>query len=427
LSLTSTRETSRAGVAGEAAATLMHRCEVLARCTERPGQILRTFLSPAMDDVHRTMRPWMEAARLAFSVDRAGNLRGLYPAEAGEHTPRLLIGSHLDTVPHAGAYDGVLGVLMGLALIEASAERRYPFAIEVLGFSDEEGTRFGAPFLGSRAVVGELAGRLLECLDGNGISVNRALSDFAMQRPETVDAALSSRAAGYLEFHIEQGPVLESRNLALGIVEGLAGQSRCNVTFYGRAGHAGTNPMKLRKDALTGAAEWMTGVEAIAGRYENAVATVGQIVAEPGGVNVIPGTVKCSVDVRHAEDTVRDAVVQAIFDEARAVASRRELRIEAAQYHQHPAVRLDTDLVALAERSAEQAGYPTIRMTSGAGHDAMVIAPHVPSAMVFLRNPGGISHHPDESVAEDDVAAAIHMGLCFLDEFAAKLEGKKSA
>jgi allantoate deiminase len=257
--------------------------------------------------------------------------------------------------------------------------------------------------------------------------VNRALSDFAMQRPETVDAALSSRAAGYLEFHIEQGPVLESRNLALGIVEGLAGQSRCKIAFYGRAGHAGTNPMKLRKDALAAAAEWMTGVEAVARRYENSVATVGQIAAEPGGVNVIPGTVRCSLDVRHAEDTVRDAVVQAIFAEAHAVAGRRELRVEAAQYHEHATVRLDSELVALADRAAESAGYPTMRMTSGAGHDAMVIAPHVPSAMIFLRNPGGISHHPDESVAEDDVAAAIHLGLCFLDEFAAHLEGKKSA
>jgi allantoate deiminase len=423
----STRETSRADLAEEAAAALMHRCEVLARCTEKPGQILRTFLSRAMDEAHGAMRPWMEAAGISVSVDRAGNLHGLYPADAAEYTARLIIGSHLDTVPHAGAYDGVLGVLMGLALIEASANWRYPFEIEMLGFSDEEGTRFGVPFLGSRAVVGELAGGLLQCVDGNGVSLARALSDFATQRPETEDAAFSHNAAGYLEFHIEQGPVLESRNLAVGIVEGLVGQSRCNVAFYGRAGHAGTNPMKLRRDALAGAADWITGVEAIAGRCEGAVATVGQLTTEPGGVNVIPGTVKCSLDVRHAEDTVRAAVVRAIFDEARAVAGRRELRVEAEQYHEHPAVRLDSELVGLAERSAERSGYPTIRMTSGAGHDAMIIAPHVPSVMVLLRNPGGISHHPDESVAEEDVAAAIHAGLCFLDEFAARLKGKKSA
>lgn len=422
--MSSTTMKSANAVAHEAAARLMYRCGVLAQCTDQPGEILRTFLSPAMDEVHRVMRPWMEAAGMKVSVDRAGNLRGLY---GDENAPRLLIGSHLDTVPNAGAYDGVLGVLMGLALAEASVERKYPFAIEVLGFSDEEGTRFGAPFLGSRAAVGELHGSLVECVDAAGISVAQALMQFAEQRPETVEARLSARGAAYLEFHIEQGPVLESKNLALGIVEGLAGQSRCTVEFHGIAGHAGTNPMRLRKDALAGAAEWMTGVETITKRFENAVATVGQITAEPGGVNVIPGIVRCSLDVRHAEDSVRIALVQAIFDEARAVASRRGLKADTKQYHEQPAVRLDASLVALAEQVAGQAGYSTIRVMSGAGHDAMVIAPHVPSAMVFLRNPGGISHHPDESVAEDDVAAAIHTGMCFLDEFAAHLERENRA
>lgn len=423
MSSTTTREAASV-VAGEAATRLMHRCQILARCTEKPGEILRTFLSPAMDEVHRTMRPWMEAAGMKVAVDRAGNLRGLH---GDADAPRLLIGSHLDTVPNAGAYDGVLGVLMGLALVEARVERKYPFAIEVLGFSDEEGTRFGAPFLGSRATVGELQGRLLECVDATGISVAQALREYAARRPETVEAMLSAKSAAYLEFHIEQGPVLENKNLALGIVEGLAGQSRCTVEFRGVAGHAGTNPMKLRKDALAGTAEWMTGIETITKRFENAVATVGQITAEPGGVNVIPGMVKCSLDVRHAEDSVRAALVQAIFDEARAVASRRGLRAETAQYHEQPAVRLNAGLVELTERATGQAGYSTMRMTSGAGHDAMVIALHVPSAMVFLRNPGGISHHPDESVAEDDVAAAIHMGLCCLDAFAAHLEGEQRA
>ena len=426
MTTTTTREETRAVLASKGASTLMQRCQLIAQCTEKPGEILRTFLSPVMDEVHRMMRPWMEAAGMAVAVDRAGNLRGVYWADGDGAAPRLLIGSHLDTVPNAGAYDGVLGVLMGLALAEASAERKFPFAIEVVGFSDEEGTRFGAPFLGSRAVVGELTGSLLECVDGKGVSVATAVTNYAIQRPETIEAALSDRCAAYLEFHIEQGPVLESRNLALGIVEGLSGQSRCSVEFHGLAGHAGTNPMKLRKDALAGAAEWMTRVEAMANRFENAVATVGQITAEPGGVNVIPGEVRCSLDVRHAEDAVRAALVRAAFDEAGAVGTKRGLRVETAQYHEHPAVRLDAGLVALAERAAGQAGYATMRMTSGAGHDAMVIAPHVPAAMVFLRNPGGISHHPDESVSERDVAAAIHTGLCFLDKFAAYLAEKET-
>jgi allantoate deiminase len=403
----------------------MRRCQVLARCTETPGQTLRTFLSAAMDEVHQAMRPWVEAAGMSFAVDRAGNLRAVHPMQHNNDAPRLLIGSHLDTVPNAGAYDGVLGVLMGLALVEASAERAYPFAIEVIGFSDEEGTHFGAPFLGSRAVVGEFDGDLLECVDHANLSVRQALHDYAVERPDAVEPALSRRAVAYLEFHIEQGPVLENRNLALGIVHGLAGQSRCNVEFRGVAGHAGTNPMKLRKDALAGAAEWITAVESIALRIENAVATVGQISAEPGGVNVIPGVVHCSLDVRHAEDAARTLLVRTLFEEAHAIATRRGLQVHEAQYHEHSAVRLDEKLVAIAETAAEKAGYSTMRMTSGAGHDAMVIAPHVPSAMVFLRNPGGISHHPDESVGEEDVAAAIQMGLCFLDEFAAHISGRE--
>jgi len=427
LSSTTTRESSRAITASDAAARLMDRCKVLALCTEKPGEILRTFLSPAMDEVHQTMRPWMEDAGLRVSVDEAGNLRGARAAHHSPTAPRLLIGSHLDTVPNAGAYDGVLGVLMGLALVEESADRQYPFAMEVIGFSDEEGTRFGAPFLGSRAMVGELNGDLLQCVDSNRISVAEALHNFAATRPEADAPALSPQTAGYIEFHIEQGPVLESRNLPLGIVEDLVGQSRCSIEFHGTAGHAGTNPMKLRKDALAGAAAWMTEVEILTKRVDDAVATVGQIAAEPGGVNVIPGIARCSLDVRHRDDTVRTALVRAIFDAAQSIAEKRGLRVNTAQYHEQPAVRLNANLVAMAERAASLSGHPAIRMSSGAGHDAMVMAAHVPSAMIFLRNPGGISHHPDENVAEDDVAAAIQLGLQFLAQFAAQVKEKDHA
>lgn len=417
---------SRAAIARDGAATLLARCAAVAKCTDKPGEILRTFLSSAMEQVHQRMRPWLEAAGMAVSVDRAGNLRALYPSAAGEGAARLVIGSHLDTVPNAGAYDGVLGVLIGLALVEGLGGNRLPYSIEVIGFSDEEGTRFGVPFIGSRAVVGKIDDVLLESRDVEGISVGEAVSRHSVAHPEAVDALLTSQAAGYLEFHIEQGPMLESRNLALGIVGAIAGQSRCHVVFHGRAGHAGTTPMVLRRDALAAAAEWMTRTEAIAGSFEGLVATVGQISAEPGGVNVIPGVVRCSLDVRHAEDTVRSDAVKAILNEARAAAERRGLSVEAEEYHTQAAVHLDAGMISLADTAADRAGYAVIRMTSGAGHDAMVIAPHVPSAMVFLRSPGGVSHHPDESVLEADVAAAIHMGLCFLDEFALFLKKKEN-
>ena len=227
---------------------------------------------------------------------------------------------------------------------------------------------------------------------------------------------MPAKSAAYLEFHIEQGPVLESRNLALGIVEGLAGQSRCRVEFRGKAGHAGTNPMNLRKDALAGAAQWV----AASGGNCGALREGGR---DGGTDSSRAGRREC--DSREWCGAVSTCVMRRTWCAMRwcgRFLMRRTrwqrgagCRWRRTQYHEHPAVRLDAGLVALAERAAEQAGYATIRMTSGAGHDAMVIAPHVPSAMVFLRNPGGISHHPDESVAEEDVAAAIHMGLCLLD------------
>jgi allantoate deiminase len=421
-----TTDSVRAAIARDGARTLLARCEALAKCTDKSGEILRTFLSPAMEQVHDRMRPWFEAARMTVNTDRAGNLRALYPSASGDDTVRLLIGSHLDTVPNAGAYDGVLGVLMGLALVEGLRGRRLPYSMEVIGFSDEEGTRFGVPFIGSRAVANCLDESLLSNKDVKGITISDALRDYAAAHSEAADALLPPSTAAYLEFHIEQGPVLESQNLALGIVESLASQSRCHLAFYGFAAHAGTTPMILRRDALAAAAEWMTRVEALASDVEGLVATVGQISAEPGGVNVIPGVVRCSLDVRHAQDGVRSTAVKAILDEARSIAGRRGITVEAEEYHTQLAVHLDPAMIAIAETSLRHAGYPSMRMTSGAGHDAMVIAPHLPSAMIFLRNPGGISHHPDESVLEADVAAAIHAGLCFLDEFATYLDKKGS-
>jgi len=420
------RDSLRAAIARDSAATLMARCAALAACTDKPGEILRTFLSPAMELVHERMRPWLKSAGMEVSVDRAGSLRALYPSQAGLDAPRLAIGSHLDTVPNAGAYDGVLGVLMGLALVEALGGRRLPFAIEVVGFSDEEGTRFGVPFIGSRALVNRLSDALLLSKDEDGLTIGDALSRYAAAHREAVDPLLDPRTAGYLEFHIEQGPVLENRNLALGIVQALAGQSRCHLVFHGRAGHAGTTPMQLRRDALAAAAEWVSFVERTALSFSGLVATVGQIAAEPGGVNVIPGVVRCSLDVRHADDAVRSHAVKVVLDEARSIASRRGLSVEAEEYHTQSAVHLDPTMISLADSAVHQAGYKTMRITSGAGHDAMVMAEHMPAAMVFLRNPGGVSHHPDESVLEVDVAAAVHMGLHFLDEFAVFLEKKES-
>jgi len=405
---------------------LQNRIATLASCTDKPGEILRTFLSPAMEEAHEHMRHWLQDAGMQVNVDGAGNIRGLYKSESGESSPVLIIGSHLDTVPNAGAFDGILGVLMGLALVEGLRGRRMPYAIEVIGFSDEEGTRFGVPFIGSRALAGTLEKHLLNSSDGSGITVREALAQYAEAHPDAVPSFFSKKTAGYLEFHIEQGPVLESRNLPLGVVQSVAGQTRCHLVFRGRSGHAGTSPMRLRRDALAAAALWMTRCEAIANEVDGLVATVGQISADPGGVNVIPGVARCSLDVRHTDDVVRNSAVENILSEAHNIANERGLSVETNIYHTQPAVHLDSAMTMLAERAVRTAGFGSLTMTSGAGHDAMVIAPHVPSTMIFLRSPGGISHHPDESVLTEEVEAAIHTGLCFLDEFAAFVAKKES-
>ena len=420
----STETISKRGAISHGLATsVLERVATIASCTEKPGEILRTFLSPAMEEVHERMRPWLERMGMNVNVDAAGNLRAVYASDAGESSPVLIIGSHLDTVPNAGAYDGVLGVLLGLALVEGLGGRRLPYSIEIIGFSDEEGTRFGVPFLGSRLLT-EMPSEtsFLESRDSSGVTIRQALANYRVGHPGVTPSIFNPKSAGYFEFHIEQGPLLESRNLSLGVVESIVGQSRCHVVFHGSAGHAGTSPMPLRRDALAAAALWITRCESIAAGGEGLVATVGQILVKPGAVNVIPGTALCSLDVRHADDAERTNAVEAMMKEARDIAAERGLGIETDEYHTQPAVRFDPEMISLAEKAVRNAGCSHIRMTSGAGHDAMVIASHLPTGMIFLRSPGGISHHPDESVLVDDVEVAIQAGLCFLDEFALFIE-----
>jgi allantoate deiminase len=358
------------------------------------------------------LRQWMEDAGMLVRLDAAGNLRGTY----GNPGPRLLIGSHVDTVPGAGAFDGVLGVVIGTALVEALNGRRLRYGIEVVAFSDEEGVRFGVPFLGSRALAGTFDASLLELRDKGGKTVAQVTREFGLDPSAIPQAAIQGDVLGYLEFHIEQGPVLESLGLALGVVETIVGQSRLEIRFTGAANHAGTTPMHLRKDALAGAAEWVGLVERKALGTPGLVATVGQIEARPGAGNVIPGETRASLDVRHASDEVRLSAVGEMVAAAREVARLRKLTVECETRLNQPAVACDPELVRLIERAVGAAGYPVHRMSSGAGHDAMVLAEKVPVGMLFLRSPGGISHHPDESVLATDVEAALSTGLRFLEE-----------
>ena len=394
---------------------IIARCRAIAELSEQPGRTTRTFLSPPMRDVHRMLRTWMESLGMSVSVDAAGNLRGCY---GGVHpdAPRLLIGSHLDTVPNAGAFDGILGVVMGIALIESLGARQLPFAIEIAGFSEEEGVRFGVPFIGSRALVGTVDAPLLERKDALGITVAQAIRDFGLDPSRIPEAVVRGPVLGYLEFHIEQGPVLDELNLPLGIVEGIAGQMQARVFFRGRANHAGTTPMHLRHDPVAAVAEWILAVEREARATLGLVATVGKVETFPGASNVIAGEALASLDVRHAADAERIAAVDRILSAAEDIAQRRGVAFDCASRHEQAFVACDSDLILAMQKAVERAGFPVHRMISGAGHDAMILARKMPIAMLFLRSPGGISHHPDESVLSEDVAAALQTGLSFLDQ-----------
>ncbi|HEY6251257.1 MAG TPA: allantoate amidohydrolase [Candidatus Angelobacter sp.] len=396
-------------------------CRKLAEFTEEPGHITRTFLSPPMRDVHRELGGRMEQLGMSVFVDAAGNLRGLYPAR----TPgarRVIIASHLDTVPHAGAFDGILGVVMGIAMVEALTSLRMPFAIEVIGFSEEEGVRFGVPFIGSRALAGTVDEALLALRDSQGSSVADAIHSFGLDPAHLPEAKLADNTLGYLEFHIEQGPLLESLNYPLGVVEAIVGQSRVNVSFTGKAGHAGTTSMKLRRDALAGAAEWIAVVESIAKTTPGLVATVGRLEIEPNAGNVIAGSVRASLDVRHSLDEVRHQAVERMLHGAKRIAADRRLAFDSKLQLDQPAVAMNATLVNRLGQAVRAAGCPVHHMASGAGHDAMVLAQKIPAAMLFLRSPGGISHHPDENVLPEDVKAALNAGMHFLEQWESHLE-----
>lgn len=400
------------------------RCKQLASFSEDPGSTRRTFLSPPMRECHREIGNWLTAAGAEVSIDAVGNLRGFYSAEQSG-APRLLIGSHLDTIPNAGAYDGVLGVVVAVALLEALEGRRLPFGIEVVGFSEEEGVRFGTPFIGSRALIGRVDEELLNRRDVTGISVRTAIERFGLNPAEIARAALADDTLAYLEFHIEQGPVLESLGLPLGVVETIAAQTRVEFVFFGHANHAGTTPMHLRHDAIAAAAEWIVAVERTAQSPPDLVATVGQIAAKPGAINVIAGEVRVALDLRHESDDICTCVRDTLDRLAEEIAERRGLTLRRRVLLSQRAVAMDPFLVEQAEKVMQKIGCRPHRMVSGAGHDAMILAEKVPAAMIFLRSPGGISHDPAESVVVEDVAKALECGSQLLDELASSSEFQK--
>lgn len=395
-----------------AAGVVMERCDVLAACTEDRGKIIRPFASGAMRRAHAKVDEWMRRAGMTVRIDNIGNMRGRY---AGSGSSTLLLGSHLDSVSDAGKYDGPLGVLVAIAAVQRLQDegRRMPFAIEVLAFADEEGLRYGSTYLGSRAVAGSLDSRDLAKRDSAGVSMAEAIREFGGD-PERIaeDALAGDGLLGYVEVHIEQGPVLEARGLPVGVVSAIAGQDRMAVTFTGEAGHAGTVPMERRRDALVVAAMFVIAVEHEARTHEGVVATVGTLEVRPGATNVVPGQVGLSVDVRHADDGVRLASVQRIVASAHALAEGRGLTAEVTVVSENTAVTCSPRLTALL---AEAAGGDPPRLVSGAGHDGAVMSTLTGVGMLFVRCKGGVSHNPAESVQTEDVGVAIEVLSRFLD------------
>ena len=374
-----------------------------------------------MRDCHREIVEWIRPLEAESNVDSAGNLH-VYYRGTDRHSDRLLIGSHLDTVPDAGAFDGVLGVVLGLALLDLLSNEKFPFGIEIIGFSEEEGVRFGTPFIGSRALVGRLDDETLAIEDARGISIRAAIRQFGLNPAAMPDVALADNVLGYLEFHIEQGPVLEDRDLPLAAVEAIAGQTRIEATFTGHPNHAGTTPMHLRRDAIAGAAEWIVEVEREGKSVPGLVATVGTIQAKPGAVNGIAGEAKLTLDVRHGDDRVRSRAAENLIRLAQEIAARRGLAFRYRTSLNQSSVAMDSRLVSCIEEAMRRSGCEPFRMVSGAGHDAMVMAEKVPSAMMFLRTPGGISHHPEETIRSEDVEKALEAGIHLLDVIASSFK-----
>jgi allantoate deiminase len=387
------------------AARIISRCRELALLTDVPGETTRLFLSPATRDAHTLISWWMRQAGLEFRTDDAGNLRALR-LSARPDAPTLVLFSHIDTVPNAGAFDGPLGIVLALTAIEELGVTPLPFHIELIAFAEEEGARFGFPFLSSLAATGKLTAEQLERTDDNGISVADAIRNFGLN-PNNIatTSALAPDTFAALEVHI--GPVLEADNASLAVVEAIVGQSRLELTFTGHANHAGTTPMPMRHDALTAAAQWIVEVERYAANYSQLVATVGRMTALPGAMNVVPGEVHTSLDVRHPKDESRHAAVAHLLTKAEASGEIRGVKVHAAIKAEQRAVPMDHDLTVKLHQAAERAGYDAKPMFSGAGHDSMILAAVVPTTMLFVRSPGGLSHNPAEDVREEDVEAAL--------------------
>jgi allantoate deiminase len=406
---------------------IVGRINRLAAISETPDNLTRIFLTPEHRVAADLIMAWMVEAGMSAHLDAIGNVCGRYEGDR-PGLPCLMLGSHYDTVRDAGRWDGPLGLITAISCVADLNKRgkRFPFAIEVTGFADEEGVRFASTLLGSRAVAGTFNERVLASKDEAGTSMREALVQFGLD-PDHIGAAARVRGEllAYVELHIEQGPVLEAKGLPVGVVSAIAGATRMAARVTGMAGHAGTVPMELRRDALAGAAELITKIEELCltdGR--GLVGTVGYIHATPGATNVIPGQVHFTIDLRAPTDVHRNRAVADIVRQIEAIAKRRKLELRLDVTHENRTVPCAPWLKAQVAEAVAAEGYPVFELPSGAGHDGMAMVDIADVAMVFVRCRGGISHHPDEHVELADADAGARVLLRLIENFRPRQAGE---
>ncbi len=400
-------------------ARILERCDALAQCSEEPAALTRVFLSPEQWAASGLVLGWMREAGMHARQDEIGNVVGRYEGTTAR-APCLMLGSHLDTVRNAGRYDGMLGVVAAIDCVHALHARgvRLPQAVEVVGFADEEGVRFGSSFLGSRAVAGTFDAKVLDTRDARGLTMREAMLAFGLD-PAHIRRAARRRedVLAYAELHIEQGPVLEAEGLPVGVVTTISGATRYSVDVEGMAGHAGTVPMPLRQDALTAAAECVLAVEARCRSESDLVGTVGRIDAAPGATNVIPGNVRFTVDVRAPLDARRRAAAADIEATIAAICARRRVGVRISRLHEEATTACAVWLQEQIGNAIAVEGLSVRRLHSGAGHDGMALVALTDVGMLFVRCRSGVSHNPQEAISVEDAALSARVLLRFVENF----------
>jgi len=398
---------------------LMARLDEFARFSDEEGRLTRLYLSNAHRQAARQYVEWCRQIGLSAKIDASGNVWARYEGRRPD-APALMIGSHIDTVRDAGRYDGNLGALAAIAVVEELTRNgeRLDVAVEIVAFGDEEGVRFPTTLTGSRAFAGLFARQALDQKDADGITMREALTNFGCE-PEAVATLRGRNVAAFVELHIEQGPVLESENLPIGIVTAINGATRFHATLRGVAGHAGATPMNLRRDALTAAAEMILMVEARARAEEDLVATVGRVEIEPGAVNVIPGEARFTIDMRAPRDAQRQRAVNDIDRRLISIAKARDVELVSVHTHEAGAYVCHPEVVAGLKAAVESIGQPVRLLPSGAGHDTMIMGQLCPAGMLFLRCKGGVSHNPLESITSEDCEIGLAALMAFVRSFKA--------